>query len=161
MEEKLKQKGDIINNGQDFAGVIEALLGLPPMDPANYSALTLAYVGDDIYDLVIRTYLLSKGNNHVDVLNKMANSLVKAKSQSAIMSVLEPLLTEEELAAYKRGRNAKSATKAKNATVLDYRRATGFEALMGYLYLKGNMERLLELVKIGLEKTELDGKPTN
>jgi ribonuclease-3 family protein len=142
-------------------GVIREGLELPPMNPMDYSPLTLAYVGDDVYDLIIRSYLLSKGNNHVDVLNRMANSLVKAKSQSAMMGVLEPLLTPEELSAYKRGRNAKSYTRAKNATVADYRRATGFEALVGYLYIKGDMGRVLELVKTGLEKTQLDGRPTN
>jgi ribonuclease-3 family protein len=78
-----------------------------------------------------------------------------------MMGVLEPLLTPEELSAYKRGRNAKSYTRAKNATVADYRRATGFEALVGYLYIKGDMVRVLELVKTGLEKTQLDGRPTN
>lgn len=145
----------------DVLGVIREGLKLPPMNPMDYSPLTLAYVGDDVYDLIIRSYLLSKGNNHVDVLNRMANSLVKAKSQSAMMGVLEPLLTPEELSAYKRGRNAKSYTRAKNATVADYRRATGFEALVGYLYIKGDMGRVLELVKTGLEKTQLDGRPTN
>lgn len=145
----------------DVLGVIREGLELPPMNPMDYSPLTLAYVGDDVYDLIIRSYLLSKGNNHVDVLNRMANSLVKAKSQSAMMGVLEPLLTPEELSAYKRGRNAKSYTRAKNATVADYRRATGFEALVGYLYIKGDMGRVLELVKTGLEKTQLDGRPTN
>jgi ribonuclease-3 family protein len=145
----------------DVLGMIREGLELPPMNPMDYSPLTLAYVGDDVYDLIIRSYLLSKGNNHVDVLNRMANSLVKAKSQSAMMGVLEPLLTPEELSAYKRGRNAKSYTRAKNATVADYRRATGFEALVGYLYIKGDMGRVLELVKTGLEKTQLDGRPTN
>ena len=76
----------------------------------------------------------------------MANALVKAETQSSMMDVIEPLLDEEELAVYKRGRNAKSNTKAKNATVADYRRATGFEALMGYLYLKGSYERMVQLI---------------
>ncbi len=161
MEQENMPRENVRAEAADVLGVIREGLKLPSMNPMDYSPLTLAYVGDDVYDLIIRSYLLSKGNNHVDVLNRMANSLVKAKSQSAMMGVLEPLLTPEELSAYKRGRNAKSYTRAKNATVADYRRATGFEALVGYLYIKGDMGRVLELVKTGLEKTQLDGRPTN
>lgn len=140
MEEKL-------TNGHDFLEVIKRGLSLNDIDAGAYSPLTLAYIGDDAYDLVIRTYLLSKGNMPVNKINRMANALVKAGTQSAMMDVIEPLLDEEELAVYKRGRNAKSNTKAKNATVVDYRRATGFEALMGYLYLKGSYERMVQLIR--------------
>lgn len=139
MEEKLTNK-------HDFLEVIKRGLSLNDIDAEAYSPLTLAYIGDDAYDLVIRTYLLSRGNMPVNKINKMANALVKAETQSSMMDVIEPLLDEEELAVYKRGRNAKSNTKAKNATVADYRRATGFEALMGYLYLKGSYERMVQLI---------------
>lgn len=139
MEEKLTNK-------HDFLEVIKRGLSLNDIDAQAYSPLTLAYIGDDAYDLVIRTYLLSRGNMPVNKINKMANALVKAETQSSMMDVIEPLLDEEELAVYKRGRNAKSNTKAKNATVADYRRATGFEALMGYLYLKGSYERMVQLI---------------
>lgn len=139
MEEKLTNK-------HDFLEVIKRGLSLNDIDAQSYSPLTLAYIGDDAYDLVIRTYLLSRGNMPVNKINKMANALVKAETQSSMMDVIEPLLDEEELAVYKRGRNAKSNTKAKNATVADYRRATGFEALMGYLYLKGSYERMVQLI---------------
>lgn len=139
MEEKLTDK-------HDFLEVIKRGLSLNDIDAQAYSPLTLAYIGDDAYDLVIRTYLLSRGNMPVNKINKMANALVKAETQSSMMDVIEPLLDEEELAVYKRGRNAKSNTKAKNATVADYRRATGFEALMGYLYLKGSYERMVQLI---------------
>lgn len=139
MEEKLTNK-------HDFLEVIKRGLSLNDIDAQSYSPLTLAYIGDDAYDLIIRTYLLSRGNMPVNKINKMANALVKAETQSSMMDVIEPLLDEEELAVYKRGRNAKSNTKAKNATVADYRRATGFEALMGYLYLKGSYERMVQLI---------------
>ena len=76
--------------------------------------------------------------------------MVQASAQSEMMRVLQPLLTEEEHAVYRRGRNAKSVSPAKNQSLTDYRRATGFEALMGYLYLKKDWKRLLDLVKIGL-----------
>jgi ribonuclease-3 family protein len=91
----------------------------------------------------------------VNKLNKKTSSIVKAESQSAMIGVIEPMLSEHEEAVYKRGRNAKSYTSAKNASIGDYRRATGFEALMGYLYLSGQYERMMELVKAGLESLEL------
>lgn len=137
--------------GSNFLNIIKRGLELPDVDVMSYSPLTLAYIGDDAYDLVIRTYLLSHGNMQVNKINKLANELVKAGAQSAMMAVLEPELGEDELSIYKRGRNAKSYTKAKNATVGDYRRATGFEALMGYLYLKGEDERMVYLIRKGME----------
>lgn len=124
-------------------------------DVRTYSPLTLAYIGDGIYDLVIRSIVVGKGNTQPNLLHKKTSSMVKAKAQSDMMEVLLPELTEEEAAVYKRGRNAHSFTMAKNASMSDYRRATGFEALMGYLYLKNDFERMLELVKLGLERTNM------
>lgn len=121
-------------------------------DVRTYSPLTLAYIGDGVYEIVIRTILVSRGNCPPNRLHKQASALVKASAQSDMMEVLEPLLSKEEEAVYRRGRNAKSVTMAKNATMADYRRATGFEALMGYLYLAGMEERMIDLIKIGLEK---------
>ena len=133
------------------------MLDVKQVDVMSYSPLTLAYIGDDAYDLVIRTYLLGKGNMPVNKLNRMADGLVRAKAQSDMMDVIEPMLDEEEHAVYKRGRNAKSYTKAKNATVADYRRATGFEALMGYLYLQGRYVRMVELIRAGIiERLDAD-----
>ena len=130
-------------------------------DIRTYSPLTLAYIGDAIYELVIRTILVEKGNTQVNKLNQRANRLVKASAQSEMIEKLKPHLTEEEMAVFKRGRNAKSYTMAKNATMSDYRRATGFEALMGYLYLTEQWERMLELIKLGMTeetKGETDGE---
>lgn len=127
--------------------------GIRQQDIRTYSPLTLAYIGDGIYELVIRSLVVGKGNTQPNLLHKSTSSMVKAKAQSEMIKALMPELTEEEEAVYKRGRNAHSFTMAKNASMSDYRRATGFEALMGYLYLKNECARMLELVKIGLERT--------
>lgn len=131
---------------------IRALFALEPEDIRSYSPLTLAYVGDAVYELVIRTMIISKGNAPVNKLHKRSAALVKAPAQAQMMKVIEPLLNEEELHIYKRGRNAKSYTSAKNASIIDYRIATGFEALMGWFYLQERQERMLELIKIGLNE---------
>ena len=132
-------------------------------DIKTYSPLALAYIGDGIYELFIRTIVISEGNCQPEKLHKKSSNLVKAEKQSQMMAAIEPVLTEEELAVYKRGRNARSYTMAKNASMSDYRRATGFEALMGYLYLTDQMNRMIDLIKIGLEaedgtETEHAGK---
>ena len=134
---------------------LKELFELKDRDLRTYSPLTLAYIGDGVYELVIRTILVKKGNCPVNQLHKKASSLVKAGAQSKMMELLEPDLTEEELAVYKRGRNAHSPTMAKHATMADYRRATGFEALMGYLYLKEDYSRIVELVRKGIPEEEI------
>ena len=128
---------------------LKELFDLKDRDLRTYSPLTLAYIGDGVYELVIRTVLVKKGNCPVNQLHK------KAGAQSKMMELLEPDLTEEELAVYKRGRNAHSPTMAKHATMADYRRATGFEALMGYLYLKEDYSRIVELVRKGIPEENL------
>lgn len=127
-------------------------LSLEETDLKTFSPLTLAFIGDGIYDLIIRTMTVERGNAPVSRLHKRVSALVKAGTQMKMMLELEPCLTAEEEAVYKRGRNAKSYTTAHNATIQEYRIATGLEALFGYLYLSGQMDRLLELVKEGLKK---------
>ena len=129
---------------------LKELFHLEDQDLRSYSPLTLAYIGDGVYELIIRTILVKKGNCPVNRLHKKASSLVKAGAQSAIMEVIEEKLTPEELSVYRRGRNAHSPTMAKHATMADYRRATGFEALVGYLYLKEDYTRMLTLVRMGI-----------
>ena len=129
---------------------LKELFELKDQDIRSYSPLTLAYIGDGVYELIIRTILVKKGNCPVNRLHKKASSLVKAAAQSNIMEVIEEKLTPEELSVYRRGRNAHSPTMAKNATMADYRRATGFEALMGYLYLKEDYSRMVTLIRIGI-----------
>ena len=110
--------------------------------PELLSPLSLAYIGDAVYELYVRTHIMKNENLPVNKLHKTATGYVKAKAQSDIVHYLESMLTENELAVYKRGRNAHSHTSAKNAHIVDYRHATGFEALIGYLYLSKNDERL-------------------
>lgn len=125
-------------------------LCLGEIDLRTYSPLAFAYIGDAVYEVLIRTMLLHKGNMPVNKYHRKASHLVNASAQSEMMHELEPLLTEEERTVFRRGRNAKSYTSAKHASVLEYRWATGLEALIGYLYLKEDMERLFDLVKTGL-----------
>ncbi|MDO4619641.1 MAG: ribonuclease III domain-containing protein [Lachnospiraceae bacterium] len=120
-------------------------------EAGSYSPLILAFIGDGAYELAIRTMFVKQGNRRPKDLNREKSKLAKAAAQSAMMETLEPMLTEREADIYRRGRNAKSATMAKNASVTDYRRATGFEALIGYLYMTGNTERMLELIEIGVD----------
>jgi ribonuclease-3 family protein len=120
-------------------------------DPKSYSPLVLAYVGDCIYEMIIRTVLVHKRDSQVQKLHKEATWFVKAATQAMIIEKLMPLLTEEEQDVYRRGKNAKSHTAPKNADLGDYHKATGFEALAGYLYLSHNTGRLIDLVKIALE----------
>lgn len=133
---------------------MQEVFHMKEVDIREYSPLTLAYIGDSIYDLVIKTLVINDGNQQVHKLHAKTSELVQASAQSKMMRTLQELLTEEEHVIYKRGRNAKSVSPAKNQTLTDYRRATGFEALMGYLYLKKDMKRLINLVKIGLDSLE-------
>lgn len=124
-----------------------------PEDPSQYSPLALAYMGDCVYELLIRTAIISRGNRQVQKLHKETTALVNAASQARLMRELEPLLTEDERTIFKRGRNARSTAIARHASIADYRMATGLEALLGYLYLSRRMDRAVELVGTGLEKT--------
>lgn len=138
----------------DIYHEIQQAMGLPQVEVDTYSPVVLAYIGDAIYEVVIRTIVVSNGNAKVSSLHKQSAKLVKASAQAEMMKELRPELTEEELLIYKRGRNAKPYSVAKNASVKDYRVATGFEALMGYLYLSGQTERMLELIDLGIHKKE-------
>ena len=116
----------------------------------SYSPLTLAYLGDAVFEIIIRTIIVEKKSGTVKSLHRQSSDLVNAKAQAELISRIMNTLTDQEISIYKRGRNAKSHSVAKNADIHDYRSATGFEALMGYLYLNGEMERLLELIQLGL-----------
>ena len=131
-------------------GAFRETFGLEAVDLKTYSPLTLAYIGDAVYELVIRSIIVEKGNAPVNKLHKRSSQLVKVKSQAEAAVKLMDVLTEEELVVYKRGRNTRSHTMAKNADMMDYRMATGFEAVMGYLHLKQDYARIIELVRIGI-----------
>ena len=124
--------------------------GLEPVDLKTYSPLTLAYIGDAAYELVIRSLVVEQGNAPVNKLHKRSSRLVKAQTQAEAAVKLMDVFTEEEMAVYKRGRNARSHTMAKNAEMTDYRMATGFEAVMGYLHLKQDYERMVMLIQLGI-----------
>ena len=133
-------------------GMICQALCLKAVDAGSYSPLALAYIGDAVYEVLIRTRVMNQGNMQVSKMHKKSAELVKAPTQAVIIKLLLEELSQEEMAVYKRGRNARSATMAKHATMTEYRMATGFEALVGYLYLEGRHDRLLELIHDGLEK---------
>ncbi len=114
------------------------------------SPLVLAYIGDAVYELYVRTYLVRDNNMPVAKIHKKATAFVKAGAQSKIIGGIEKNLTDEEITVFKRGRNAHSYTSAKNADIVDYRRATGFEALIGYTYLKKDEKRLKELLDMSI-----------
>ena len=134
---------------------IKQIFDCEGQDVRAYSPLTLAYIGDGIYELVIRSIVVERANRSANDLHKKTTRYVKAPAQSAMIEALLPELTEEEEAVYRRGRNAISYTTAKNASVADYRRATGFEALMGYLYPKEDYSRIVELVRKGIPEENL------
>lgn len=137
--------------GFEFDSYMQEVFQMKEVDVHSYSPLTLAYIGDSIYDLIIKSLVINQGNRQVNKLHKETSMYVQASTQSLMMRAMQEELTEEEHAVYKRGRNAKSVSPAKNQSITDYRRATGFEALLGYLYLKKEWKRMLDLVKIGLD----------
>lgn len=124
-------------------------------DIRTFSPLTLAYVGDCVYELIVRTVIVEDGNRSPEKLHKEASGFSKAGAQRKIYDALLEVVTEEEADILRRGKNARFHTKAKNATVVEYKCATALEALIGYLYLAGRMERALELLKQGFEKCGL------
>ncbi len=145
-------KGLLMN--EDFLTVLGEGPGIKQGDLNSYSPLVLAYVGDAVYELYIRTLLVSEGNAPVNKLHKRSIAFVKAKAQSDTIHKLMDMLTDEEQDIVRRGRNAKSGTIPKNADVTEYKYATGFETLLGYLYLKREFTRLLELLKISAAQGE-------
>lgn len=113
--------------------------------------LTLAYIGDAVYELWVRNYLVGQGHTKVNDLHRQAVRYVKASTQARLVERLQPILTEEEMDVLKRGRNAKSGHQPKNTEMIDYRMSTGLEALVGFLYLKGRQDRLEEFFYILIE----------
>lgn len=123
-------------------------------DLRPYSALAFAYIGDSVFDLIIKTHLVSRGYNRPNYYHSRAIHYVSASAQTRIMKAIRPLLNEEELNIFRRGRNSRMISPAKNQSPHDYRIATGFEALIGWLYLLGKQERIRELVAAGVTYIE-------
>ena len=130
---------------------IKEYFDLPDKDIRTYSPLTLAFIGDCAYELVIRTNVVLRANQANGELHKEFVHYVKAPAQARMVEIIKPLLTEEEREILRRGRNASPHSTAKNASLGEYHKATGFEALMGYLYLTGQMPRMLELIRACME----------
>ena len=136
----------------------EIEMGSLVVDPDSVSSLTLAYVGDSVYELIVRTIALKRHNGSANDVNKYAKSLSNAQTQAKMADCLLEEMTEKEMQVYKRGRNAKSVSAPHTCSISEYRRATGLEALCAYLYLKGNSARARELVELGIEKMEENGR---
>jgi len=139
------------DNFFDLPDLIRETFDINQKDIREYSPLSFAFIGDCVYELAIRTYVLSQGNRPVNELNKMKVKYVNAAAQTDMVDACMDIMTQEEQDIFKKGRNAKGGTVAKNQSVADYRKATGFEALCGYLYMQGRMDRVVELVKYGIE----------
>ena len=137
---------------RDLSGLIKT----EERDWSQYSPLPLAYMGDAVYDLLIRTALLRRGNMQAEKLHREAVAVVNARMQANIADALREDLTAQELSVYRRGHNSKPLHTAKNATREEYLKATGLEALVGYLYLNGEYARLLHLLQTGLERCGAD-----
>jgi ribonuclease-3 family protein len=126
-------------------------LHMPDKKTGLMNPVVLAYMGDAVFELLVRQYLISLPNNKSHHLHSEATKRVSAKAQRALLERLQPLLTEEEADIARRGRNAKSGTPPKNADPADYRQATALECLFGYLYFEGRMERIGVLMRAALE----------
>ena len=133
---------------------MSAALGYPVEDPRQIPALNLAYVGDTVYDLYVRAYLIHTHPETVHNLHLLSARMVCAQGQARAFFALEPQLTKEELAVYRRGRNAHSGTVPKNANVTDYRIATGLETLLGHLWVLGQEERIDQLMAVAVQVNE-------
>lgn len=116
-----------------------------------YSPAQLAYAGDAVYELLVRSYIINSHDTNVNKMHRLSVKFVKANAQAFLIKKLDELLTEEEKRIVKRGRNAKVTSSPKNAELMDYRYATGFEALFGYLYLNNELDRLMELFNKSIE----------
>lgn len=136
---------------EELIAYFEDKFNLKEQKPNIYSPLVLAYIGDAVYDLIIRTIVVNKGNAPVNKMHNKAREYVKASAQASMYYKIQDILTEEEVAVFKRGRNAKSGTVAKNASIRDYKNATGLEALIGYLYLKKDYRRIIDLISEGVK----------
>ena len=141
----------IVEGSVNLLAFMKQELGIKDVDIRTYSPLALAYIGDCVFDMIIRHIVVSKGNMAVSKYHQKVSGIVNARTQAVMIAGLEPELSEEEQNIYKRGRNSKPATSAKNASIKEYKMATGMEALLGYLYLTDQHERLIELVKRSME----------
>lgn len=140
----------------DTLSEIRAAFGGGETDIRTYSPLTFAYVGDAVFEMIIRTVIVEQGQRPANTLHKHTTRLVCAQSQAKMIDAVYDCLSEEEQNIYRRGKNTKTNSTAKNASLSDYKKATGFEAVCGYLFLKNEMARVIEIVKKAIELAELE-----
>ncbi len=135
---------------EDFVSNMRKNYDIKPMEVMNLHPLVLAYIGDAVYEVYIRTMLVINNKKNVNGLHKLSIKYVKAKAQSDIVHRIMDMLSQDEQDVVRRGRNAKSATVPKHAEITDYRYSTGYEALIGYLYLTNNTQRLMEILELSV-----------
>ncbi|MDE6056246.1 MAG: ribonuclease III [Lachnospiraceae bacterium] len=153
MEESIERK-DI--DGATMLTQIHRTFGGGTVDIRTYSPLTLAYIGDAVFEMIIRTLIVEKGQRAANTLHKHTTKVVCAQTQAKMIDAVYGYLTEEEQDIYRRGKNTKLHSTAKNASLADYRKATGFEALCGYLFLRDDIVRITQLVKQALEMAHIE-----
>lgn len=144
-----------MNNKQNLLDEIHQYFPQDKRDVRSFSPLKLAYLGDAVFEIIIRTLIIEETEGPVKNLHARTSELVNAGSQAKLILSLQEELTEEERSAYRHGRNAKTSSVAKHADIHDYRNATGLEALFGYLYLTGRSARAVELCRIGFDKLHI------
>lgn len=133
---------------------IRSEFGGGEVDIRTYSPLTLAYIGDAVFEMIIRTLIVEQGQRAANTLHKHTTKIVCAQTQAKMIDAVYEQLTEEEQDIYRRGKNTKLHSTAKNASLADYRKATGFEALCGYLFLRDDTARIVQLVRQALAETQ-------
>lgn len=141
-------------NNSDFFETSEQFINIKNLDLRTYSPLSFAFVGDAVFSMIIRAYLVANGNTSANMLHKMSSRYVKAESQSKMSEYIAGMLTEEEADIFKRGKNTHVNGHTRSASLYDYKCATGLEALFGYLYLSGENARMMELAKACIECIE-------
>jgi ribonuclease-3 family protein len=145
-----------INGSNSLLGQIHKEFGSGGVDLKTYSPLTLAYIGDAVFEIIIRTLIVEKGQRAANTLHKHTTKIVCAQTQAQMIEAVYDDLSDEEQDIYRRGKNTKIHSSAKNASLSDYRKATGFEALCGYLFLKNDTARITYLVRTALEKANIE-----
>lgn len=153
LNEKDLNEKDLIK--RSMLSQIHCTFGGGEVDVRTYSPLTLAYVGDAVFEMMIRTLIVEKGQRAANTLHRHTTRLVCAQTQAKLIDAVYESLSEEEKEIYRRGKNTKLHSTAKNASLSDYRKATGFEALCGYLFLIDDIERMTQIVKQALEASQV------
>ena len=140
----------------DTLSEIRAAFGGGDTDIRTYSPLTFAYIGDAVFEIIVRTVIVEQGQRPANALHKQTTKIVCAGTQARLIEAHNEDLSEEDQTIYSRVNNTKTNSAAKNASLSDYKKATGFEALCGYLFLADNMERVIVIVKRALDLAEIE-----